>query len=172
MDLKFIFFIFLCVIVTSGGAFYYYNSGQGITAALFFFGLVAFSVVFGLRWFTASGQIVGSATGQWPPIINYCPDFLTLYEVNQTQVCIDTIGVARQGGISRWTDPTQTSDAFLFNLHLDKKGEERVKALCDEAAAKKITWEGVYDGALCIGKQPPMPPRPRTQAGSTIAPAP
>jgi hypothetical protein len=168
MDLKFIFFIFLCIVTTTGGAFYYYSASQPITAALFFFGFIAFSVVFGLRWFTASGQVVGAATGGWPPVINYCPDFLTLYEVNGKQVCIDTIGVARQNGISKWTDPNQTSENYLFNLSLDKTGDARVKALCDECVSKKITWEGVHDGSICIGNMPPAPPAPR----KPTAPAP
>ena len=158
MDLSFIFYIFLCIVITSGGAFYYAQSNQAITAGIFFFGFIAFSVVFGLRWFTASGQETGKATGGWPPVINYCPDFLTLYEVNGKHVCIDTIGVARQNGIQKWTEPNQTSEPYLFQLHLDKKDEARVKALCDECTAKKVTWEGVFDGSLCIGTNPPMPP--------------
>jgi len=166
MDLKFIFYIFLCIVITSGGAFFYYNDRQPITAALFFFGFVAFSVVFGLRWFTASGQVVGAATGGWPPVINYCPDFLTLYEVNGKQACIDTIGVARQNGISKWSDPNQTAENYVFNLHVEKTGDARTKALCDECVAKKVTWEGVHDGSICLGNAPPMPPK----QASTAAP--
>lgn len=161
MDLKFVFYIFLCIVIVSGGTFYYTSANQPITGGIFFFGLIAFSVVFGLRWFTASGQVMGAATGAWPPVINYCPDFLTLYEVNGEQVCIDTIGVARQNGISKWENPNQTSDSFLFKLHLEKKDEARIKAICDECVAKKVTWEGIHDGSICLGNIPPMPPKPR-----------
>jgi hypothetical protein len=160
MDLAFIFYIFLCIVITSGGSFYYINSKQAITGGIFFFGFIAFSVVFGLRWFTASGERAGAATGGWPPVINYCPDFLSLYEVDGTQVCIDTIGIARQNGITQWNaGSTPPNSSQQFNLHLTDKEDVRVKALCDECAAKKVTWEGVYDGAICIGNRPPMPPR-------------
>jgi hypothetical protein len=158
MDLTFLFYIFLCIVITSGGAFYYAQSNQTITAGIFLFGFIAFSVVFGLRWFTASGQQVGAATGGWPPVINYCPDFLSLYTVNNEQVCIDTIGVARSGGMVKWTESTTPPDTQQFKLHLDKAGDARVKLLCEDCATKKVTWEGVYDGAICIGNVPPMPP--------------
>ena len=159
MDLAFIFYIFLCIVITSGGAFYYAQMNQTITAGIFFFGFIAFSVIFGLRWFTASGQRAGATTGGWPPVINYCPDFLTLYEVNGTKVCIDTIGIARSGGLAKWdSSSTTVTDLQKFNLHIGEKEADRVKKLCDECATKKVTWEGVYDGAICIGNTPPMPP--------------
>jgi hypothetical protein len=158
MDLVFIFYIFLSIVIISGSTFYYAQSNQTITAGLVFFGFIAAAVVFGLRWFTSSGQAVGAATGGWPPVLNYCPDFLSLYTIDNQQVCIDTIGIARENGMSKWvTDGTDPK--YKFPLHMEKTGDARVKALCEECATKKVTWEGVYDGSLCIGNNPPMPPK-------------
>jgi hypothetical protein len=159
MDLVFIFYIFLSIVIISGSTFYYAQSNQTITAGLVFFGFIAAAVVFGLRWFTSSGQTVGVATGGWPPVLNYCPDFLSLYEVDGTKVCIDTIGVSRDQTLKRWTSTDQTSEPYLFPLFLDKTGDDRAKALCEKCVEKKVTWEGVHDGSLCIGNNPPMPPR-------------
>jgi hypothetical protein len=159
MDLTFLFYIFLSVVAITGGAFYFFTNRMEITAALYFVGILAAAVVFGLRWFSASGEVkLGNVSGTWPPMINYCPDFLTLYTVNNAQVCIDTIGVAQTGGIKKWDNPNQTDDSFLFNLFLDLSGPERRKKLCEEAATKRVTWEGVWDGSVCSGNEPPKPP--------------
>ena len=158
MDLKFLFYIFLSVVAISGGAFNLYKKGQFIGAGILFIGLLIASLFFGFRWFTASGERVKGEVGQWPPTINYCPDFLSLYKVDNTQVCIDTIGVSSGGGIHKWIDPTQTTDNFLFKLHLEKTGKARIDALCAEAVSKKVKWEGVSDGITCFGNLPPAPP--------------
>ncbi len=155
MDYKFILFIFLAVILVSGGAYRFYAGGQEITAALFFIGAIGAMVFFGLRWF-ASGKTKGSVSS-WPPAINYCPDFLTLAEVGGKKVCVDTIGIYK-GGIRKWTGPTQTSQDYVFNLSADKSGKARVDALCAECARQRVSWEGVYDGSVCVGNEPPLPP--------------
>jgi hypothetical protein len=157
MDLKFILYIFLSIVLVTGGAYSFYSSGQELTASLFFVGSLGAVIFFGLRWFTGTGRTKPEA-GAWPPVINYCPDFLTLHVVNNTPVCIDTIGVAQSGGISRWSDPTQTDTRYLFNLYTAQSGEQRVKSLCDECSQKKVTWEGVWDGTTCVGREPPPPP--------------
>ena len=160
MDLKFVFYVFLSIVVTTGVAFSFYSKSQEVVAGLVFFGLIAASVVFGLRWFTASGVTAGSAaSSSWPPVINYCPDFLTLYTVNNEQVCIDTIGVSQSAGINKWIDPTQTDERFLFHLFLTTSGKDRVRQLCDQAKNKRVTWEGVWDGSVCVGNEPPVPPK-------------
>lgn len=157
MDLKFLFYVFLSVVAISGVAFSSYQKGQFIGAGILFIGLLIASLFFGFRWFTSSGDRVKGEIGEWPPAINYCPDFLTLYKIDNTHVCIDTIGVAGAGGIHKWID-NSTTDNFKFNLSLDKTGKVRVDALCAEVIAKKVKWEGVSDGITCFGNTPPMPP--------------
>jgi hypothetical protein len=63
-----------------------------------------------------------------------------------------------EGGIQKLVDPTSvTNDNFVFKLHMEKKGAERMRALCQECKTKKVTWEGVWDGSTCLGKVPPKP---------------
>lgn len=158
MDYKFLFYCFLSVVFITGGAFYFYSSRQEVTAAIFFIGALTSTIVFGLRWFSPSGELkkVG-AGGPWPPIINHCPDLLTLATVNSEQVCIDTIGVGRSGGIEV-SDGTQTSEKNIFHLYLTDTAKVRSNKLCDECKDKQVTWEGVWDGSSCMGVDPPKPP--------------
>jgi hypothetical protein len=153
MNYLFWFYVFLSSISITGGAYYFYSKQQEIAAGIIFFGLIFTTWYFGYRWFPASGQ--ETYDGAWPPVINYCPDFLTLNTVNDEQVCVDTIGIAQTGGITKWSESSQKD---VFNLYLNKSGKERVKLLCDQAKLKKVTWEGVWDGAVCMGAEPPLPP--------------
>ena len=156
MNYSFWLYVFTSCIAIAGGTFYFYSSGQEIMAGIIFFGLLIGSVYFGTRWFPPPGsQIIPS--GSWPPVINYCPDFLTLYEINGELVCIDTIGVAKAGGMSLWSSPTQTDERFLFHLFLNTSGSERIKQICDQAKLKKVVWEGVWDGSVCMQVNPPAP---------------
>lgn len=150
-------YVFVACIGIAASAFYFQSIGQEIMAGICFVGFLIAAVYFGIRWFPPAGTDTAAVT-TWPPVINYCPDFLSLHTVNGKQVCIDTVGVAQTGGISRWTDPTQTDEKYLFDLSLNTAGKERIMSLCQQAKVKKVTWEGVWDGTICIGKEPPLPP--------------
>lgn len=160
MQLSFILFIFLNIIFILGATYRFYSSGQEFGALIVLGGLVAASVIFGLRWFTGSGEMA-NAPGPWPPVLNTCPDFLTLHSMGTEKVCIDTVGVAKggTGKMEKWTSNMQTDEKYKFNLHTNKSGEERVNALCEECATKGVTWEGVYNGITCLGREPPPPPK-------------
>lgn len=159
MNYLFWLYVFTCCIGISGGTFYFYSNQQEVAAGIMLFGLLITGIYFGLRWFPGAGsQII--PTGAWPPIVNYCPDFLTLYAINGEQVCLDTIGVAQSGGISKWSNPNQQDEKYMFHLFLNTSGPDRIKKLCDQAKDKKVTWEGVWDGAVCMNVSPPIPPPP------------
>ena len=158
MDLTFLFFIFLSTIVSVGGAFYFVKTHQVAGAGIYFVCIVLAMIFFGMRWFNTSGNQV--ATGSWPPVINVCPDFLSLYTLADTneQVCIDTIGIAPSGGISKWTDTTNTDEKYLFHLMTSTTaGADRATGLCQQCLDKKVTWEGVFDGSICLNNDPPKP---------------
>jgi len=157
MNYLFLFYCFLSAVIVSGGGFFFYTSGQQIVAPIFFVGGVIAALFFGFRWFNSSGEL--GTGGKWPPTPpNYCPDFLTLTTVDGEQVCIDTVGVAQAGGMAKWSDPTQTDEQYLFHLSLNTIGAPRITSLCAEAKAKGVTWEGVWDGSICLGTEPPKPP--------------
>lgn len=157
MDYRFLFYCFLSVVFITGGAFYLYSTHQEVTAAVYFLGATVATIFFGFRWFTSSGDLHSIKTS-WPPVINYCPDLLTLATVNDEQVCIDTVGISQSGAMST-SDGSQVSEAYIFHLFLNQTGKTRVKSLCDQASSKEVTWEGVWDGSVCVGSEPPIPPK-------------
>jgi hypothetical protein len=157
MDYNYLFYIFLSFVLTTGGSYVLLMSGRTISAMIYFVGLLTLEILFGLRWFKPSGATTNAEFGPWPPAINVCPDFLSLYKIGGNSVCVDTIGVS-SGGLSVWTGPTQMDDRFVFNLFTDSTGADRTKKLCDQARTKMVTWEGVWDGTTCLGGQPPLPP--------------
>lgn len=132
------------------------NQGERTYSAFMF--LVASIVIFtyyGIRWFGDSDALKTSpyTSKSWPPVINMCPDFLTLYQRqvgNQNEaVCVDMVGVS--SGISKFTQAENAfNDQYIFQLFPNLTGDARIKALCEQCASKKLTWEGVYDGTSCI----------------------
>ena len=158
MNFKFVLYCFVSVLAITGGGYFFFSSRQETVAAIFFLGATVAALFFGFRWFNSSGDI-NTTSGPWPPSVNYCPDFMTLANINYEQVCIDTVGVATAGGISI-SDGTQIADQYLFKLNLNNSGAERTSFLCKQAKEKKVTWEGVWDGTTCLSSQePPKPPR-------------
>jgi hypothetical protein len=155
MNFLFILFVLVSIMSITGAFYFNYVAQKSIQAVLLGTGLIIFSIYFGLRWFRG-GEIATEDAGTWPPSINSCPDFLSLMKVNDTYVCVDPVGVSN-GGMEKWTDTTQTDPKYLFNLSINKSGAERIKAICDECKTKKVTWEGVWNGSVCLDREPPIP---------------
>ncbi len=159
MDFAFIAYILFAFVVGVGGTYQIINLQRPIAATLYLIGAIVVLVFFGLRWFSGESFKLGRLNpDKWPPVINLCPDFLTLYERNKNgvkeKVCVDLIGIAPAGGIRKLTSPEQTSgqnaDNYIFNLYANLSGKKRSDALCLECKNKKVTWEGIYDGATCV----------------------
>lgn len=148
-----LFYCFLSVVLITGGTFFFYSSGQQTTGIIYFLATIVAAIFFGFRWFPPYAT---PPPYSWPPAINYCPDLLSLATVEGTKVCIDTVGVAQQGGIQT-SDGTQTGDQYVFNLFLDQTGSDRATSLCNQAKVKQVTWEGVWDGSVCTNLDPPKP---------------
>ncbi len=161
MDFSFLVYIFLAFVIASGGAYALSSTGRTIAAIIFFVGIIAIEAYFGTRWFQGDKERKPAAADikTWPPVINSCPDFLSLTTVGGVKYCVDTIGLAPAGGIAKWSEGATFAERpdYFFQLFTDKKGEERVKSICAECQAKKVTWEGVWDGATCLGVEPPKP---------------
>jgi len=167
MDFLFLLFIFLAAVGIVGGAYFLYSGGRHITAFLFFGGLLALTVVFGLRWFRNDGSLNTPSVAAWPPVINVCPDFLSLTSIDGRAVCVDTVGVAPNGGLQQ-NDGTQMDAKTYFDLQADTTdAAARTAQLCDQCRSQMLTWEGVYDGASCIGGNPPYPPLQNLSAITT-----
>jgi hypothetical protein len=160
MDFSFLVYIFLSFVIASGGAYAISSTGRTIAAIIFFVGIIAIEAYFGVRWFQGDKERTDKINiTSWPPSINLCPDFLSLIKIDGVNYCVDTIGIAADGGILKYMKDSSVEEKpqMFFNLFADKSGDERVKNLCTECQSKKVTWEGVWDGSTCLGKVPPKP---------------
>jgi len=158
MNFNLIVYIVVSIMMISGSFYLNFSNGKSIQAIILGVGFLLISVIFGLRWFSSAFTHPTDTSMVWPPALNSCPDYLTLTKINDTAVCVDTVGVSqKQDVLSKWTDPTQTDSKYIFNLFLNQSGTQRVKSICDACKAAKITWEGVWDGDVCLNVDPPRP---------------
>ena len=162
MDYPFILYILLSVAIVWGGAVVFIQADRTIGGFLFVIGAILVVVYYGLRWFSGvSLKATQLNYSSWPPVINLCPDFLTMHKRrigNRTEnVCIDLAGVSN-GGIQRLTDISSiNNNNFVFNLHENLSGAARIQRLCQECRDKRVTWEGVWDGESCVADKVPNP---------------
>jgi hypothetical protein len=156
MDFAFILYILFSLVSGLGGTYYLIESERTLAGFLYFVGAALILTFYGLRWFSGDAlKVTRYESKSWPPFVNMCPDFLSVYErplagsSKKEKICVDLVGVS-ENGIQKLTDPAQAiNDNYAFRLFMDKKGTERMKALCQECKLKKVTWEGVYDGVAC-----------------------
>jgi hypothetical protein len=153
MELSFIFYIFAAFIVIPGTYFLLSLQKMYVAGIIASIGLIILFVLFGIQLYTVEGNYATSSTNMtWPPSINTCPDFLSLYKINGTYSCVDTAGVSTNGGLPKFVPVnaagiSQTPTAAqLFNLFLSDNDENRKKNIKTECIEKGVTWEGVYDG--------------------------
>lgn len=162
MDYSLILYILLSVATIWGGAVVFIQSERSLGGFLFVVGAILVFVYYGLRWFSGvSLKATQVNYKSWPPVVNLCPDFLTMHKRTiggkSENVCVDLVGVSK-GGIQRLVDPNNASnDNFVFRLYENLTGPARLRRLCQECRDKRVTWEGVFDGANCVADKVPNP---------------
>lgn len=160
MNYLFIAYILVSIVTITGSYYISYNSNKRIQGMVLSIGFLALSIYFGILWFTPTGQLItpGNNPGSWPPSIQMCPDYLTLFNLNGQPVCVDPIGVSRNASsLQKWTG-TQTDPSYIFTLTDSQGTPLKTQALCDQCSSKGITWEGIWDGAVChVNNTPPVP---------------
>jgi hypothetical protein len=125
-------------------------------------GAILVFVYYGLRWFSGVSLKATQVNYKtWPPIVNMCPDFLTMHKRTiggrTENVCVDLTGVSN-GGMQKLTDPNNVmNDNFVFRLYENLQGSTRIRRLCRECRDKRVTWEGVFDGVGCTAASVPNP---------------
>jgi hypothetical protein len=159
---KLIFYILFCIFVGLSVTVQLMKSDRVVSGVAYLILALLIFVFFGLRWFGREGKGVA---GQWPPIINACPDYLTKYNRREsdgkvTPVCIDTVGVSRNCQLKKWPiDGTVPTDqAYYFTL--DGSMEQK----CARAKQMGLSWE-VCDTFSPSGVPPDQP------SGSNCVPA-
>ena len=150
-------FIVIAIAVIAGGSMKLKDMDMMGGAFLFFVGSLTMFIIFGKRWFQTNGALTGAPV-QWPPVINTCPDGLSLYtrDVNgiKKQVCIDTVGVSRNGGIAvfpKGDGPAPIDDKYYFSIESTAgDADSKRKELCQRAMQAGLSWEGVTNGESCF----------------------
>ena len=163
MNLYFILYVLLCIVVIAG-TFYFNNSNdQKLAAYLMPVLFLVIAVFFGMRWFNSAGDsaIPTNVSPVWPPpnSINVCPDFLALRsDVNgsvTSYYCVDPLGVTTTAsGLQQWS--TSASDSAKFPLGTMTAASTKdgittaastnllaVGSLCQNCNKMGLTWEGV-----------------------------
>ena len=159
---KLIFYVLVSVFLGLSVTVQLMRSNRVISGVAYLVLAILILTFFGLRWFGTTG---GAVSGQWPPVINACPDYLTKYNRKEsdgkvTPACIDTVGVSRNCQLKKWPiDGTVPTDpAYYFGL--DGSMEEK----CARAKQLGLSWE-VCDSFSPSGVAPDGP------SGSKCVPA-
>ncbi len=82
MDFWLIAYIVTSIVIGVSLYGFLYNRGQNTGAMIVFVLLIAVFAFFGLRWFQ-KGALKGSVadpSGNWPPVVNLCPDFMVTWK--------------------------------------------------------------------------------------------
>lgn len=151
-------YLVLYVVVSISGLVYgtnkVYSTGQ-VRGVLFAIGALIILVYFGLRWF---GSRIDKPKN-WPPVINMCPDYLTY--VKELPGCVDMLGVTKSSGGLVKTRPSDLKNllrsdknkVFQFTSEdiRTAKNVEDLQKICTRCQEAGLTWEGVYDGDVCVG---------------------
>ena len=159
MNFYFIVYVLISIVIITGAFYVNFSSGRQTQAVLLGTGFLGISIFFGLRWYQ-NGDTIKAAANPYPPSINTCPDYLTLTKLNGAYVCVDSTGVSQHAGtngMDKWTGPDQTDAKYIFDLSLSLSGADRLQALCDQCKLKGVTWEGVWNGTVCLTNEPPKP---------------
>ena len=177
MDFYLVVYILLSIVIGVSLYAFLYNRGQNIGAMIVFVLLIAVFAFFGLRWFKG-GKLKGSVadpSGNWPPIVNVCPDFMASVKVPSTAtqnagdiMCQDindvyNLGSETSGLYTSFTDAAgQTKYGFkIFDKDPVAEADKYPlqKALKDNtltnAQRKVLRWEGVYDGRATNASRAP-----------------
>jgi hypothetical protein len=165
MNLSLYLYIFLAIASIAGGSYYFFKNNSSIAGSIYLAGSVILVAYFGTRWFTSSGN-QSTKSGTWPPVINVCPDFMSLVTITPAPtgtgtpvpetVCVDTAGIY-SGGVAKWT-PGSTSENTIFHLFATQDPTTRATNLCAQCNSKKVTWEGYFTDGTCGKTLPPVPP--------------
>lgn len=176
MDFYLVVYILLSIVIGVSLYAFLYNQGQNIGAMIVFVLLIAVFAFFGLRWFK-NGKLKGSVvdpSGNWPPIVNVCPDFMASVKVTTTDpnnsgdiMCQDVnniynLGNTPSGPYTSFVDAAgQTKYGFkIFDAGTGVTEKYPLqKAMKDstvtENQRKVLRWEGVYDGRVVNSNRAP-----------------
>ena len=150
-------YIISSIIITATGVNILMPMGTS-RASIFGVGAVLVSVFYYYRWFSN----VTAPVVNWPPVINSCPDYLTLVKQLPGLTvpgCVDMLGVSTNGGLKPTISSDLTANVALSSNKVFQYTSEDImkppaggiKSICTLCQQLGITWEGVWDGDVCTG---------------------
>jgi hypothetical protein len=180
MDLFFILYLVISIIVGAGSVNFLYKRGQSIGAILTLLTLILIFYFYYLRWF-AGAKVKGTGVSEtWPPIVNVCPDFMASWKASDGKIyCYDAGDVygMREAGV----DSGLTSGLVINNksgqsayLMKNPTNNPNARSLQEDAGSAKrwpflstlktspstilnssgkgkyLKWEGVIEGSGSI----------------------
>ena len=162
IDFSLIVYILAAVAVGLGGGYTLLKQDRVYSAAGLVIVSIAIFTYFGLRWFDGlrlkQSLLAGvPRTSQWPPQINYCPDFLSLKTKDNKYYCVDTTGVSPSMPLYTVNSDIDTQNPNYLELTKDKTAQQYVSSNFLAGVTSGLTWEGVYDGVSASNVTPPFP---------------
>ena len=145
-------YILLVIVFIMYMMMHFYKTERFVTAGISLILYILIFTFFGLRWFQNGVSYTGTYTGNWPPIINTCPDYLSLWKDASGPCCVDRVGVSKnQSLLATWTAGTDTPSAAQKFTHVyipsATKTKAQFNALKTAAETAGLSWEGITDGA-------------------------
>ena len=171
-------YIIVAIITIAGGTYSIVNMGKSLAAILFFIGVLAVFIVFGIKWFSR-GSVFAETPVSWPPTINTCPDYLVHYgrimpDGGKQDACIDLIGISKNGKLKVFPKDGATAAAspvdsdYYFSLVTNSADTNaKNQELCQRAIDMGLTWEGITNGESCISASGAAAPGGGDSGGGT-----
>jgi hypothetical protein len=156
-----VFYFLFAIIFLVGTTMKLFEMGP-TRAVIYCVGALLVLIFYGYRWF---GKGASAPLGKWPPTINTCPDYLTYVPSlpgDDVQGCVDMLGVSTNGSFKRTLPSeiidggnlasTQINQVIPFTSEDVTPGDTNtIQTICNRCQRMGLTWEGVYDGDVCVG---------------------
>jgi len=147
IDYPLLYYILAVIIVLMTTLSSLYSSERLIAAVASFILFILIFTFFGLRWFKYGLSSTGTYTGNYPAVINTCPDYLSVYKNGSRTVCIDTAGVSLTSStlktVTRGSTPGPTN--FFESIYTPGATQEQMDAMAAAANSAGLSWEGITD---------------------------
>lgn len=160
LNFKLVAYVLFCIVFVIGTTFMIFSADTLARAVIYVVGAILVLVFFGMRWFGNAEQ----PSGIWPPTINMCPDYLTFVPTISGAPrggCVDFLGVSTQDGAflksqksdlsSMTSGSTNKFFEFTANDVQNARDAASMRRICDRCRSAGLTWEGIWDGDVCVG---------------------
>jgi len=140
-------YILAVIIVIMTSVSYLYRSERLVAAISVSILFILIFTFFGLRWFKYGLSATSDYKGKFPPVINTCPDYMSVYKNGSTTVCIDTVGIAPTSStvkVVRRGD-TPSDQNFFRSIYTAGATQAQMNVMATAAKDAGLSWEGITD---------------------------